>query len=80
MKPGLIWKDGLSTVVRCTEVKSKISVNMNPEGTMCEEVANPLDNPKMNCIGTQCYTEIALVFLIKRSEEVKVYDIHWRSC
>ncbi len=54
-----------------TEGKGKSIVYSNPEGTMREKRAVPLDDLQMDAISIQLYAKIAVVYRIKGSGEVK---------
>ncbi len=49
----------------------------NPEGTMNEKRADPLNDLRMNAIGIQLDAKMAVVYRIKSSGEVKEDNIHW---
>ncbi len=55
----------------------KSIVYSNPEGTMREKRADPLDDLRMDAISIQVDRKIAVVYRIKSSGEVKEDNIHW---
>ncbi len=60
----------------CTEGKGESSVYPNPEGTMSEKRADPLDDLRLHALDIQFDAKIAVVYRIKSSGEVKEDNIH----
>ncbi len=67
----------LGDTTTCTEGKGESIVYTNPKGLMREKRADPLDDHRMNAIGIQLDTKIAVVYRIKSSGAAKEVNLHW---